>query len=153
MARRRDWGSLSDSYRKRLTGAGITRSDYEAGVSVTAARGHAHTPERPARAAVHPERYQQYLGSRDALVNRILRLKRFLYSHRPKWSEKGSRAAVQRTADGAVRSMASLRRVLAELEKVKEAADEELDRDYAIRHYNDIIADVEPVDQNAFFYH
>jgi hypothetical protein len=36
----RDWDALTETYQKRLTGAGITRDAYEAGVSLGAARGH-----------------------------------------------------------------------------------------------------------------
>jgi hypothetical protein len=36
----RDWDALAEAYRKRLTGAGITRETYEAGASLGAARGH-----------------------------------------------------------------------------------------------------------------
>jgi hypothetical protein len=36
----RDWDALTEAYRKRLTGAGITRETYEAGASLGAARGH-----------------------------------------------------------------------------------------------------------------
>ena len=36
----RDWDALTEAYRRRLTGAGITRETYEAGASLGAARGH-----------------------------------------------------------------------------------------------------------------
>jgi hypothetical protein len=36
----RDWEALAESYRKRLTGAGITREAYESGARLGAARGH-----------------------------------------------------------------------------------------------------------------
>ena len=36
----RDWDALTEAYRKRLTGAGITREAYEAGALLGAARGH-----------------------------------------------------------------------------------------------------------------
>jgi hypothetical protein len=36
----RDWDALTEAYRKRLAGAGITREAYEAGASLGAARGH-----------------------------------------------------------------------------------------------------------------
>jgi hypothetical protein len=38
--RSRDWDALTEGYRKRLAGAGITRETYEAGASLGAARGH-----------------------------------------------------------------------------------------------------------------
>lgn len=39
--RRRDWDSLSPAYRKRLSGAGVTRAQYEAGADLRKARGKA----------------------------------------------------------------------------------------------------------------
>jgi len=36
----RDWDALTESYRKRLAGAGITREAYESGAPLGAARGH-----------------------------------------------------------------------------------------------------------------
>jgi hypothetical protein len=39
----RNWSGLSESYRRRLVRAGITEADYQAGVSLKAARGHAPT--------------------------------------------------------------------------------------------------------------
>lgn len=42
---RKGWANLSPSYRQRLSNAGITKTDYESGSSITAARGHSRTPE------------------------------------------------------------------------------------------------------------
>lgn len=39
-SRRRGWDELSASYRSRLSGAGVTRSQYEAGADLRKARGH-----------------------------------------------------------------------------------------------------------------
>jgi hypothetical protein len=61
MAKTRNWEGLSGSYRSRLERSGVTRADYESGASVTAARGHAKTPERPERAAKNAERYPEYV--------------------------------------------------------------------------------------------
>jgi hypothetical protein len=36
----RDWDALTEAYRKRLTGAGITREEYESGAPLGGARGH-----------------------------------------------------------------------------------------------------------------
>jgi hypothetical protein len=36
----RDWAALTEAYKKRLTGAGITREAYESGAPLSAARGH-----------------------------------------------------------------------------------------------------------------
>lgn len=45
MVNRKGWSDLSDSYRKRLQGNGITASAYTSGKSLDAARGHQGTPE------------------------------------------------------------------------------------------------------------
>lgn len=53
MARARNWERLSDTYRKRLINAGVTRSAYESGVSLRKARGHGFkgpTNQAPAEA-------------------------------------------------------------------------------------------------------
>ena len=39
-SRGRDWDALTEAYRRRLTGAGITREAYESGAPLGAARGH-----------------------------------------------------------------------------------------------------------------
>lgn len=41
MARRKGWDDLSEAYRNRLIKGGVTRTDYEGGVSLGKARGHA----------------------------------------------------------------------------------------------------------------
>jgi len=65
MQSRRGWGSLSQPVRRRYERAGITESDYSSGVSLSAARGHSNTPERPERAESQPDRYRQYLRAKD----------------------------------------------------------------------------------------
>jgi len=83
MAKSRSWQALSASYRSRLERGGITRAAYESGASVTAARGHARTPERPERAAKRPADYPEYIqrtnkrkgtGSDDALRRQLKKL-------------------------------------------------------------------------------
>ncbi|GAA0411809.1 hypothetical protein [Streptomyces luteireticuli] len=63
-SRRKSWDLLSDGYRKRLERGGITRAAYEQGKSLSRARGHAYTPERPERAAKNTHKYQRYLRAR-----------------------------------------------------------------------------------------
>lgn len=46
---RRPWDSLSPAYRRRLERSGVSQSQYDSGVPLTVARGHAKTPERPGR--------------------------------------------------------------------------------------------------------
>lgn len=67
MATRKQWGDLSPAYRRRLERGGITRSDYERGASLSAARGHKHTPERPEQAKRNPQRYRKYLQARQPI--------------------------------------------------------------------------------------
>jgi hypothetical protein len=66
VARDRSWESLSPKYRERLSRNGIDKAAYESGTPVTAARGHARTPERPERAARNPARYPEYTAKKAA---------------------------------------------------------------------------------------
>jgi hypothetical protein len=69
---RRSWESLSDSYRKRLLGAGrrrgmseqAVRSYYERGEDPGALSGHATTPRSPAEALRNPDLYPEYIAAR-----------------------------------------------------------------------------------------
>jgi hypothetical protein len=54
------WDNLSANQRKRYISKGITKRDYDSGVSLKAGRGHATTPERPERAARKPQDYPEY---------------------------------------------------------------------------------------------
>lgn len=76
----RNWDALADSTRTRYERAGISRSAYEGGASLKAARGHASTPERPMEAQKHPERFGSYISIR----NDIRELKKELYGPRAK---------------------------------------------------------------------
>lgn len=65
-------------YRRRLVAGGVSRQNYEQGGSLSAARGHAATPDRPVRVSVlernqrraagsalnDPQRYADYLVRR-----------------------------------------------------------------------------------------
>jgi hypothetical protein len=65
MAQRREWDALSSAYRGRLSRSGITRAEYESGVSLSRARGHGKTPERPlSHGAKVPPKYQRYYNKR-----------------------------------------------------------------------------------------
>lgn len=62
---RREWDSLSDTYRKRLERGGITRRDYERGRNLSAARGHYATPEHGLKSAKkNPKKYGEYIRKR-----------------------------------------------------------------------------------------
>jgi len=62
---KRDWDALSPAYRARLVRGGIDRRGYESGRSLSAARGHAATPERPGRAEGRPSLYRAYIAERS----------------------------------------------------------------------------------------
>src|ERR1700678_3108251 len=96
MAGRRDWDALSAGYRKRLKSAGITRCQYESGVSLEKARGHARTPEHPERSSKNPTRYAAYEAKKLGIADRIQDFKRQKWGHRPKWNEGRSRMAVRK---------------------------------------------------------
>lgn len=95
MPRRRVWSALSTSYRARLQRKGVTQAQYESGVSLKAARGHAQTPESPAEYARHPDRFKRYRENRKGLVQRIQEKKDLLFGDRHKYDEKRSRRYVK----------------------------------------------------------
>lgn len=64
MIARRDWETLSVAYRSRLERAGVSQRLYESGVSLSGARGHTSTPERPARAERNATAYAGYIRAR-----------------------------------------------------------------------------------------
>jgi hypothetical protein len=81
---RKGWNALSPGYKSRLQKAGITEADYTAGSSITGARGHLHTPERPSQA--NPVKHATYLAERNRLVSRITRKKQHWFGTSPKWN-------------------------------------------------------------------
>jgi hypothetical protein len=87
---RKGWDSLSPAYRKRIAAAGMTKEDYERGGSLRKARGHAHTPERP---ALHdPKKFPQYESKRQQLANVINAKKVQYFSQAPKWNPLRAKA-------------------------------------------------------------
>jgi hypothetical protein len=81
MPRARDWDSLAGSTRERYEKSGIGRTAYESGASLSAARGHATTPEHPGAGAGRPQ-YQGYY----TLRSEITQLKKELFGRVGKWS-------------------------------------------------------------------
>lgn len=73
------WSKLSTSYRARLTGAGVTRSDWEAGADLRTARGKA--PARPDYAA--PADVVERLLGGEALRDDLEKVQAFLG---PEWT-------------------------------------------------------------------
>lgn len=67
--RRRSWESLSPAYKARLSRHGITRQAYEGGSNLSAARGHAATPEHGVKDALrNPGKYEQYIARKNRPV-------------------------------------------------------------------------------------
>lgn len=64
------WDNLSANQRKRYISKGITKRDYDSGVSLKAGRGHATTPERPSQAARRPADYVDYRKRQQAKAAR-----------------------------------------------------------------------------------
>lgn len=90
---RKGWDALSPAYRARIEKAGLTRADYEAGTSLTRARGHANTPERPSR--YDPAKYQKYAAERRRLTAAVEDRKRELFGDRPRWNKERSDRAIR----------------------------------------------------------
>jgi len=76
------WDLLRPTYRARLERKGITRQAYVSGANLSAARGHAATPEKPHLAQRNPQRYAAYIarktnptveGTTDHIVNIVTR--------------------------------------------------------------------------------
>lgn len=94
MARRGLWSALKDTYRKRLIKKGITESAYNSGASLSAARGHATTPEHPEE-AFKGKNAEKYAGYRARRANRQKVAKRKSaveraqdYARLPEWRRK-----------------------------------------------------------------
>jgi hypothetical protein len=87
MARRIPWEQLSREYRERLARKGITPQKHAAGESIKAARGHAHTPERPITKSSEPK-FKDYVTDRSDLIRKVARKKRELFAGSEKWQGK-----------------------------------------------------------------
>lgn len=167
MAKRREWDSLSETYRSRLARGGITREAYEAGAPLSEARGHAKTPEHP-KDAYKPknrERYVEYRKKAAELVEKAKERKRVraidvreafmqrkmsLYGDRLRWHPIRAVEHVFRkvdSPDGLLKapSVAWMRRMLNE-------PDEVWDRE--LMSATDLVNANVPVDDaTALFYH
>ena len=89
---RSSWQNLSLAYRKRLERGGITKHDYESGVSLTKARGHKTSQD---------------------MVQIIFEYKKQWFGHRPRWNEGRARQSIEiNPATGKKRSQKDLRRIL-----------------------------------------
>ena len=96
MARRLGWDRLKADYRARLERNGITQSDYEAGHSLKAGRGHARTPEHPREA--NPTQHPTYYRERQSLIHEIDRKKQEYFGNADRWHAQRARDNVRMTA-------------------------------------------------------
>lgn len=93
---RKGWDNLSAAYRERIAKAGMTREDYEAGQSLSKARGHSKTPERPS--SFDPKKFPQYASERQRLANDLVRRKREFFYDRPKWNPLQAKKIIDKLA-------------------------------------------------------
>jgi len=64
--KRKEWDSLTPTYRARLSRAGITKAGFEGGASIQKARGHAATPEHGvAQALKNPAKFSKYIAKKN----------------------------------------------------------------------------------------
>jgi len=152
---RKGWSQLSDDYRDRLERKGITREQYNSGESLERARGHEKTPEHPERAESNPEKYRDYLEKANGIVNDIQRLKRDIFQAGGGFNNSRSRAAIRKTVDGRVRTIADLRRIRDALESGKEEAQIERRKEGRVSSFKwpEIFPDLEEDDFSALYYH
>jgi hypothetical protein len=90
---RKGWNSLSPAYRARIEKAGLTQADYEAGTSLSRARGHANTPENPR--SYDPQKYQKYNTKRSQLTQKVEQRKQELFGDSPRWNKERSDRAIR----------------------------------------------------------
>ena len=81
---RKGWGSLSPAYRGRLEKAGLSRQDYEAGASLSEARGHQTTPEHPR--SFDPGKYPAYAAERSRLTRELEEKKERMFGGQRRWN-------------------------------------------------------------------
>lgn len=97
----RNWDALSSSYRERLSRNGVTRSSYESGASLARARGHESTPEHPQQGKGKSQ-YREYFERRQALENKVNRMKQEAYGNSPRWDAQSSEKHVSK---GSIRDL------------------------------------------------
>lgn len=146
MAIRRGWEQLSESYRSRLVKGGVTRSDYEAGVSLKGARGHKATPENARELAKHPEKFKEYnerqkkyRKARKDLVERVVAKKKRAFEHTLRWNEEHSGLFVRNPPYMTKKIGLEVRRAtMAQLRKVDAMTDSEfIEYQYEVRQDDD----------------
>lgn len=134
---RKAWDSLSPEYRERLSRAGITPAMHEAGESIRAARGHAHTPEHPVEGIADAARFKEWFATRQALVRRVARRKERLFGSSHKWNGRKNYDYVRLGYDGKhPPSNALLRWALNASDDEIMSALESRDEDYSFLFYH-----------------
>jgi hypothetical protein len=88
VAKRKPWAQLSPTYKARLEKAGISKTDFEAGASIKAARGHAYTPERPTQ--YDPTKFVSYNLKRQSLITQLENRKQQVFGNSMRWSAERS---------------------------------------------------------------
>jgi hypothetical protein len=111
---RKGWAQLSDAYRKRLERGGISKAQYEAGESLSKARGHGKTPERP-RGKIDAKKYPEYVSKRRELLRKVDERKREVFGDVNRWDAQRSALALRSNAPSN-----------AELEKLLDMTDDEI---------------------------
>jgi hypothetical protein len=98
MARKRDWNALSKAYQSRLLRGGITKQAYESGASLSAARGHAHTPEHPEDITrkKNQTKYRLYVDKLKKLQQQVIERKEAVWGNRHKYNNKRAKENVLR---------------------------------------------------------
>jgi hypothetical protein len=109
---RKGWDQLSPGYRDRIAKAGMTREDYEAGGSLSKARGHAKTPERPS--SFDAKKFPQYANERQRLTADLVKKKREHFYLRPKWNPIEAKKTIDKLAPPLNRMRKALRWTLEE---------------------------------------
>src|ERR1043165_4979280 len=94
MAQRRGWDSLSPAYRKRLLGAGISKTAYESGQSIRRARGHENTPEHPNQ-TITVQQFPTYFTRKATLITRLNAKKQRIFGGSPRWDTLKSDQAIR----------------------------------------------------------
>jgi hypothetical protein len=88
VARKRQWSQLSANYQRRLRAAGVSKEQYESGVSLKKARGHENTPENSSH-------------RRRILANKMFEKKKRVFGDRISWNEQEAKRIILHGSSGA----------------------------------------------------
>lgn len=85
---RKGWDALKASTRSRYEKNGITKSDYDAGISLKKARGHEKTPEHPNQ--FKAKDFPDYARERSRLERELAQKKKDLWGDSPRYNPKNA---------------------------------------------------------------